>query len=336
MGYRGFAWVNVLVASAAVLAACGGGSGGGTVTTASAPAPAPLPLAAQLVGVVATGAALPNAQVAITDSSGTSPCVEVSITTSALGGYVCTLKDGKVAPFFVVVTDPTGNSPVLVSVATTTPAAGAALTVNATPLTTAIVAQLASDGNPLSVVQAKTVDAAALKAVTANVVAQLAGVLASINAPADYDPFATSITAATAANTGNTADLVLDVVKLVTDPASGKLALTTIDNPTPILLATATTSGATVAAPDPAVSSLSQATQLVAAKFTECFALPTAQRAVHVTTRPQSEGGPEVDEVGEACENFVSDSTNAGGIDYLHNGYYAGQQFYGILTSDQM
>ncbi|WP_427914091.1 hypothetical protein ACPWT1_03825 [Ramlibacter sp. MMS24-I3-19] len=279
---------------------------------------------------------MPNARVSITDSSGNSPCAEATITTSALGSYSCTLKSGSAAPFFIVVTDPTGNTPALVSIATSTPAAGAALTVNATPLTTAIVAQLAGDGNAMSVVNAKTVDVTALKAVTANVVAQLASVLSSINAPANYDPFATSITAATAAGTGNTADQVLDVVKVVTDPGSGKLALTTIDNPTPIALATATTAGTAVSAPDPSVSSLSQATQIAAAKFTECFALPTAQRALHIATRVQSDGGPEVDQVGAACQDFVADSTNAAGINYLHNGYSAGQQFYGILTNDQM
>ncbi|MBK0391867.1 hypothetical protein [Ramlibacter algicola] len=337
-------WLNALVASTVLMAAgCGGSDGDETVAGApapapapAAPAPAPAAAAAVLTGVAATGAALPNAKVTITDSTGESPCVETGITTNGLGSYTCTLKTGKVAPFFIVVTDPTGNSPALVSVSTVTPAPGAALTVNATPLTTAIVAQLAADGNAMSVVNGKTVDAAALKAVTDNVVAQLAPVLASINAPAGYDPFATSITAATAAGTGNTADLVLDVVKVVTDPASGKLALTTIDNPTPVPLATATTSGTTVAAPDPGVSSLSQAAQIAAAKFTACFALPVAQRALNVVDRPSTEGGPEVDQVGEACEDFVSDASNAGHIDYLHNGYSAGQQFYGILTSEQM
>jgi hypothetical protein len=43
-----------------------------------------------------------------------------------------------------------------------------------------------------------------------------------------------------------------------------------------------------------------------------------------------------VTSVGVACEDFVSDATNAGGLDYLHNGYNAGQQFYGLLTSDTM
>jgi hypothetical protein len=327
----------VLAFASAALMATGCGGGGGASSNTSSTNPPAVVVASRLVGTAATGAALANAAVAITDSTGTSPCEESTITTSALGSYTCTLKAGKTAPFFVVVTDPTGNTPPLVSVSTVTPAAGAALTINATPLTTAILAQLASDGNPLSLVSSNTVDAAALQAVTANVVAQLSSVLTSIGAPAGYDPFTTSITAATADGTGNTADMVLDVIKVVTDPVTGQLALTTVDNPTPVLLATATAAGSTVTALDPAVSTLSQAAQIAAKKFQECFALPTSQRVLSEdTTLTQADGGPEVNAVGPACEDFVSDPTNASGIDYLHNGYYAGQQFYGILTSDNM
>lgn len=319
---------------ALLLAACGGGSGGGGSTTDTATTTAQ---SAQIVGTAATGAALAFAPVSITNGAGASPCQEASITTSALGSYTCTLRAGETAPFFVVVTDPTGNTGALVSVTTTTPAAGTPLTVNATPLTTAIVAQLAGDGNALSVVNAKTVDATALQAVTTNVLAQLAPVLAAIGAGSGYDPFTTSITAATADNAGNTADQVLDIVKIVNDPATGQLAMTTVDNPTPVALATATVAGSTVPAPDANVSSLSQAAQIVAQKFTACFAVPSAQRVVSsdATILPEN-GGPEVNDVDPACHDFVADSTNAAGIDYVHNGYYAGQQFYGLLTSDTM
>ncbi|TFZ03532.1 hypothetical protein [Ramlibacter humi] len=322
-----FAFLKLAVSSTAValfLAACGGGGGGSTAASS-----------AQIVGTAATGAALAFAPVTITNSAGNSPCVETGITTTLTGSYTCTLKSGEQAPFFVVVTDPTGNTGALVSVTTTTPPAGSALTVNATPLTTAIVAQLAGDGNALSVVNARSVDAGALKAVTANVVAQLQAVLDRIGVPAGYDPFATSITAATAGNTGNTADLVLDVVKIVKDSA-GKLALATIDDPTPRTLATATSSGTAVPAPSTSVTTLSQATQLVAQKLAGCFALPTSSRVLNVTTHPADQGGPEVDNVGDACEDFVSDSSNAAGIDFMHNGYYAGQFFYGLLTADSM
>jgi hypothetical protein len=317
------------VGVALLVAACGGSGGQSQGSDGAA--------FGQISGTAATGAALANAPVTVTNSAGASPCQEATITTSALGSYTCTLKAGETAPFFVVVTDPTGSSGALVSIATSTPAAGSALTVNATPLTTAIVAQLAADGNALSVVSSGAVNAAALQAVTTNVLAQLAPLLARIGVPAGYDPFSTSITAATAGNTGNTADMVLDVVKVVSDPATGKLALSTIDNPTPVVLATATTAGAVVSAPDASVTTLSQATQLVAQKMTSCFALPTASRVLATNTAvPQSQGGPQVDAVGAACEDFVADTGNAGGIDFLHDGYNAGQFFYGLLTSDSM
>lgn len=332
MTARSSRWVALCASIALFASGCGGGSSDTAATNDSAQPPA---TAAQIIGTAATGAALGNAPVAITNSSGASPCTEASITTTPLGSYTCTLKDGETAPFFVVVTDPTGNTPPLVSISTVTPAAGAALTVNATPLTTAIVAQLSADGNALSVV-GKAVDAATLEAITENVLAQLAPVLASIGLDAGYDPFSTSITAATADNTGNTADLVLDIVKVVTDPATGKLALATVDNPTPVVLATATSTGATLPAPDASVSTLSQAAQLAARKFNDCFALPKAQRVLGTTDHPASDGGPEVDAVGSACQDFVADAGNAGGVDYLHNGYSAGQQFYGILTADRM
>lgn len=318
------------------LAACGGG-GSDSTSSSGATGDKPVLAAAAVTGTAATGAALANANVAITDSAGVSPCQEAAVTTSALGTYTCTLKTGEVAPFFVVVTDPTGNTAPLVSVSTVTPAAGAKLTLNATPLTTAIVAQLAADGNPLTFVSGKTVDAAALQKVTANVVAQLASVLAAIGAPANYDPFSTAITAATAAGVGNTADQVLDIVKVVTDPATGKLALTTVDNPTPVAIATATSTGGTLAAPPAAVAALPQAAQAVAKGLSACFALPVAQRVTSSdTSLSASQGGPAADGVASACQNIAADTSNAAGVDFFHNGFYFGQLLYGILTSDTM
>lgn len=324
-----------LLAICAGVALLAGGCGGGSGDASLGPGDNPPASASVLTGTAATGAALANANVAVTNGSGGSPCVEATITTTALGSYTCTLKAGETAPFFVVVTDPTGNTPPMVSVSTTAPAAGTSLVLNATPLTTAIVAQLAADGDPLSVVGARTVDAATLQAVTRNVVEQLASVLTAIGMAPGYDPFTTAITAATASAAGNTADLVLDVVKVVTDPATGKLALATIDNPTPVPLAT-TVAGAAVAAPDAAVTSLSTAAQLVAAKFSECFALPVSARATQTVVLSGPEGGPEVTAVGAACDGFVSDASNAGGIDFLHNGYSAGQLFYSLMTSESM
>lgn len=316
------------LASAALLTlyGCGGGGGGGGAD--GLPPPMSTPAAVILSGVAATGAALANAVVSITDSTGTSPCEEATITTTALGSYSCTLKSGKTAPFFVVVTDPTGNTPPLVSIQSTTPAAGTALTVNVTPLTTAIVAQLSADGNALSIVASGTVDAAALKTITTNVVAQLANILTAIGAPPGYDPFTTSITAATASGTGNTADLILDIVRISVDPATGAAALSTVSDPTPILLATATTAGAPAPAPTEGVSTLSKATQIAAQTFNSCFAVAAADRAILINGS--------ISEVAPQCDKVVASMKNSAGIDYLHNGYAPKQAFFDLLTSSTM
>ncbi len=278
-----------------------------------------------------------GADVAITNSQGNSPCVETTITTDALGAYTCTLKPGEVAPFFIVVTDPTGESAPLVSVSTTTPTAGVPMTVNITPLTTAIVSQLSTDGNPLSLVGAGTVDPQALRQATSNVVAQIASVLSSLNAPAGYDPFSTSITAATAEGTGNAADLVLDVVKVAVDSSSGKLAFSTLENPTPVLLANATSTGVVLDPPSPGMDSLTKATQLAALAFKNCFAVPLNQRVLGIERNiPVTEGGPSVTGVAEACEDIVADESNGAGMDFLHNGYGGGQFLFGLLTSESM
>lgn len=317
------------------LSACGGGDSNTTTTTP--PAASNQPAAkSTLSGTAATGSALANANVSVTDASGASPCEEASITTSALGTYTCTLKAGATAPFFIVVTDPTGNTAPLVSVATSAPAAGAALTVNATPLTTAIVAQLSSDGNALSVVNSKTVDTAKLQQVTTNVLAQLSSVLSAIGASADYNPFSTAISAATVSNTGNTADQLLDVVRIVTDPSTGKLALATIDNPTPVALATADNTGGQLAAPAAGVSDLPAANQQLAKALTACFALTKPQRVLDGDYLPASQGGNKVTSMGTACQNIGASSSNGAGFDFLHNGYAYGQFMVDLLISDTM
>ena len=316
----------IAAAGLLTLAACGGGGGGSSASNTPT-----------ITGVAATGAALANASVAITNSAGSSPCVETSITTSALGSYTCTLKNGETAPFFVVVTDPTGNAAPLVSVATTTPAAGTPLTVNATPLTTAIVAQLSSDGNALTLVNSHTINSADLETVKTRVVTQLAQVLTAVGAGSGYDPFTTSITAATSSSTGNTADLVLDVVKVVTDPSTGKLALSTISDPTPIVLATTSAAGSAVATPDTGLSSLSRGAQIAAKAFEACFALPSSSRVLAKDdTILAKDGGPKVTSVASACEDMAADASNTAGFDFKHNGYASGQFFYGMLTSASM
>ena len=306
------------LALTSLLSACGGGGGGSSTATSS-----------QLTGTAATGAALANASVAITNSAGNSPCVEASITTSGVGSFTCTLKAGEAAPFFIVVTDPTGNNAPLVSIATTTPAAGTPLTINATPLTTAIVAQL-NGGDALGVVSNKSLyTPAAFQQIKSNVLAQLADVLATVGTPANYDPFTTSFKAATADQAGETADQLLDVVK-ITKTSSGALALSTISNSTPIVLADAnTTTVAKVATVPDNVSDLTKGAQLAAAALNNCFKLPTAQR---ITLN----GDGSIANTADACQKIVTTATVPGnGVPaFKQNGRDAGYIFYNILTSD--
>ena len=316
--------VACAVTAAALVAACGGGSSNDTTTPPVVVVPDPA-----LIGTAAIGSALANAQVSIVDGTGAAACQQASIVTSGTGSFTCTLKAGKVAPFFVSVIDPAGLVPPLVSIATQTPAAGASLVVNATPLTTAIVAQLAADRNALSVFTAHAVDAAVLAQTTANVVAQLQPVLTSINAPAGYNPFTTSITAASSAGAGNTADLVLDVVKIGVDGA-GNATLATSDNPAGVTMATAAQTGTALPAANASTTTLATAMQALAKSFEQCFALPTAQRVLATDlTIPATRGGPEVTQVAPACASLTDAA-------FLQNGFSAGQNYYGILTSDSM
>ena len=311
--------------SVALLAGCGGDG-----DSASAPVVAPA-ATAQFTGTAATGAALGNAAVAVSNTAGGSPCTEAPITTSALGSYTCTLKAGETAPFFIVVTDPTGNNPPMVSIATNTPAAGTPLTVNVTPLTTAIVAQL-NGGDALGVVADKTkYVAASLAAIKANVLAQIAAVLSTIGAPAGYDPFTTSITVTTADQTGNTADQVLDFLK-ITRTATGQLALSTLADPNPVVLATATATGASVAPPTTNLddlAGLARAMQLVALSWTQCYALPVAQRVTLVNGN--------ITGVAAACSSEVTEAAKpSGAVAFKHNGYGYSEWFYRLLSSDAM
>lgn len=308
----------LLAIAAATLTACGGGGGGAESS-----------VGAQLTGTAATGGALAQATVSILNAAGQSPCVETAIVTSGTGSFGCTLKPGEVAPFFVSVTDPAGVVRPLVSVATSTPAPGAPLVVNATPLTTAIVAQLASDGDALSVFKSQRVDSSALAQLTSNVLAQLEPVLGSINAPAGYNPFSTHITAASNAGAGNTADLVLDVVKVGTD-AAGRPTLGTADNPAGVTMATATSRASALPAPSSAVAALSGAARAMALAFEQCFGLPVSQRVLSSNAgMAASEGGASVTSMHARCSGLA----DAG---FLHNGYRFGQLYYGLLTSEAM
>jgi len=321
------ALVQVLaLAFAAAVTACGGND--------DEPVPPASPTL--LAGTAATGAALSNAVVQITAGDGSAACSETQIVTSGIGAYSCTLIEGKTAPFLVVVTDPSGGVAPLVSIATAAPPAGQTLVVNATPLTTAILAQLAPDKSALSVIATPSLlDTTKIQAITTQVLDQLSNVLAALQMPAGYNPFTTPITAATATVSGDTADKILEVIKITT--VDGQTLIAPADDPTatvPMADAT-TTTPPKVTAPNAAVLSLSDALRLLAGALTDCFKVPVGtigqpgSRVLAVAELPASQGGREVTEAAPACDGIAHSQ-------FLQNGYRGGQQFYGLLTDENM
>jgi hypothetical protein len=318
---------------AAMMAACGG-SNDSPAPPAPVPTPTPAPPPpgpALVIGTAAVGAALSKANVAVTDSAGANVCSETEVVTTSTGTFTCTVIAGKTAPFLVVVTDPLGAYRPMVSVVTRTPAAGTSVVSNVTPLTTAIVAQLAPNGDALSLVADRSlINEAALSSTTSKVMSQIAPVLAAIGAPSDYDPFSTQLVAATASQTGNAADQVIEMLRFST--VNGVTLVATIDNPggaVPLSNA-ATTNPPTLAAPTTAVLSLAQAVKLLSGALNRCFALPVASRVLAVNNGiPPSSGGPEVTSVAAECGDIVHSN-------YKHNGYSGGQRFYEWLNDANM
>ncbi len=301
---------------AAVLAACGGGGSSGIAT-------------GTLSGTAAVGAALANANVAITDAEKANACVQTTIVTTAVGGFTCSLIPGVKAPFLVVVTDPSGGHAPLVGLAPVAPAAGGSLVVNATPLTTAILGQLAG-GDALALVDQRTlIDTAKLDTIKTKVLQQLGSVLTAISAPAGYDPFTTPIVAATGSSAGNTADQLIDLLQI--SKTNGVTTIATIDNTAAAVpLADATSEAQAVPTPAPAVTTLADALRLLAPALNRCFAVPAARRVVASDTSiPAHLGGPDVTQVAAECEDIVH-------VDYLHNGYHSGQAFYGLMNDATM
>ncbi len=311
------------LATVLTMAACGGGGSGRTATPP-----------AVIVGTAAVGAPLPGAEVRLIDTAGQPGCTQAVLVADAQGGFRCELLPGRSAPFIVMVTDPDGAYPPMFSVAAQAPAAGQTATVNASPLTTVILDQLAGDAPAAAFAQDPSLlDAsrlAQLPVVTGNVVAQLRDVLQQLGAPADYDPFTTPIAPATAAASGNAADQVLDAVRVtVVNGQPAFYSPADPDNPVPV--ADATTSDPPRVTPPPAgMAGLQVALRLAAREFTACFSHPLERRVLENNNGvAASEGGPEVIDVDEDCEDIAHD-------DYLNNGYRFYQQWHALLNDPAM
>ena len=299
---------SVAIACVLVLTACGGGSGSVSNTPGDSPpnlaagatppavdsstpvdavagstavAPteqAPVIEVKKLTGTVAIGAALAKLPVVIKDASGNSPCTETSITTDDIGSYQCTLKTPvPEAPYFIRVTDITGTTTDLYSVVTDKPS-GSAVTANVTPLTTAILAQSAginaSDifDDPRKFVKADFVLA------KNNITNQIKSVTDSIGLN-NYDPFSTPIIAGTVNTKGNTADYILDIVKVVKN-ANQDYAIKVLGSDVSVDMASKSKPGVSASAPVSNIESLSKYLQSSVAIFQSCTALPANKRVL--------------------------------------------------------
>lgn len=283
-----------------------------------------------LTGTVAVGAALAQANVEVTDMTKANVCQEAPVVTTSTGGYTCTVLAGRTAPFVVTVTDRFAAYPPMVSIVPVAPAAGTTLVANVTPLTTAIVSQLAPNGDALAVRDDRAlIDLTALAAITANVLAQIQPVLAALGGPPGYDPFTTQIVAATPTQSGNTADAVIEALRI--SRVNGVTRIATVDNPAgsvPLAGAT-TTSPPLLPAPSPTLLGLAAAQRIVLAALNECFALPVSMRVLAVDPLPANEGGRLVTSMAPACAAIAR-------ADYLHGGYRLGQRLYGLLNDTNM
>lgn len=284
-----------------------------------------------IVGTAAVGAALADANVSVTDSTGSGVCAEAKVVTTGTGSFQCTVVAGKTAPFLVVVTEPFGAYPPMVSIVPTAPAPGSTLVANATPLTTAIVGQLAPNGNALSVVaNPGLINLAALSQITANVMMQIAPVLSALGAPPGYDPFTTPIVAATPTQAGNTADLVVEMLRFTVVngvPQVGVLGSPGVTVP----IANATTVNPPVLPPvSPAALTLASSLSLFTQVYKNCFDLPVATRVIAVNNSiPVNQGGRQVTQMAPQCQQVAHPT-------YLNSGFVWGQRMYNLLQASSM
>lgn len=201
------------MASAGLLAACGGSSGG-----SAAPAPAPVvpttPVAVTLSGVVAKGAALPGATVTAKCATGTG-----TATTTSTGAYTLTITDGALP----CVLEATASDASLVLHSVATGSADSA-TANITTLTELLVAQL-SGQNPADYMASLDTSALAAAVTTSAVTTAQTAVVSTLTAAGvDASSIGNLVTGTLAAGTGAGYDGVLDSLQAAITAAGTTLA----------------------------------------------------------------------------------------------------------------
>ncbi|HMN20384.1 MAG TPA: hypothetical protein PKA16_03225 [Ottowia sp.] len=295
------------------LAACGGSGGDG--------AEAPPPAKAAVHGTVATGEALANAKVRVTDRTGVAACTEDPLQADLTGAFTCELKPGASAPLILVATDPAGLRDPLVSLATALPGAGQDATVNISPLTTAMVAQIAPNKDPFALAADSAalaaVDPDALAAVRANVNKQLADVLPALGLdPATFDPISTPFVGGS--NTGG--DGLLDQVRVTFE--NGAPVLSNVLNPDADPVPMAGISEAPPVPPATVIDFSATELDILQTAFERCFAVPSTVRDSNAD-----------------CDDILVDDADpalTGGAAYLNSGFDGAQSFGTLIASADM
>lgn len=290
---------GMALAVAALLAGCGGGGGSASTGTSN-----------YLGGTIAMGAPIAGATVIARDANGRT---SNAVTADENGKYTGLDLTGLVAPIMIEATGQVGQTPYKLYTPLASTSAG---TANVTTLTTALAGAIGGgdpDGMSLSAItaagieQAKTLLATALGPVASALNLNLASTDMVGSA---FDANSTGI------------DKLLDLVDIRVR-ADG---ISMVNRLQPVAedqassdrteLRISTTGQVTGALPSVQDISLSWQ-QNIANQFTQCFALPAAQRVTYVN---DAGGVPTPTSLHSSCQSFVDNS-------YLHNSYTFGERW---------
>ncbi|WP_066125132.1 hypothetical protein [Bordetella ansorpii] len=176
--------------------------------------------ATRLTGTAATGAALANVFITLTDAN----LKTLTAKSDENGAFVFDITGAK-PPFVLVAADPSGRSVPMVSLLTEVPTAvdqAPTAVVNLTPLTTAVAALLTQSGDPLQLAthpELANVSPATLQGAIAVLKNVLADILSANGVPDSFDPFTTTF-----ATNHSGVDAVIDSLSIQHTPNGLRIA----------------------------------------------------------------------------------------------------------------
>ena len=279
----------LLPAAAALLVACGGGGGGGGATASS------------VSGIVAVGAALPNAAVVLIDAQGTTRAV-----TSDTEGRYQIDTTGLQAPFVVRAAGSIGAQEFSLVSLLPSQTEGQSQTVQITPLTTAI-AGLVNAANAYDVdgLMPSQVTTSKVNAAKEQLVFALQDPIRAAGLDSTFDPISQTFT-----TNRRGPDQVLDVVDVRLRPEGVVLSnrmevLDSNSDPRNLVLAsTGIQSGSWPSGVNPVGDALNNLER----KIKNCFALPASERAGPAQTDSGGVVSVSSGSIAPLCKNFVVDA----------------------------